>query len=200
LLNEPSVTIRRVLPLSSLMVTRMRWPDMVLPMSLLPLWPEAEEEAEDLLDLLDLDFALDFFSGSTLVTVALAGIDAAAEADWLALALAVPDWVADALVAPVWSLNGLAVLALAPTSGVAVLAVVLVVVLPVCAARVASLGQAPLPVVPAVPLVPLVVAAVPPFISLVLLSSKRFDLQAAREAANKTANNRLLRGLFMMAP
>jgi hypothetical protein len=70
---------------------------MVLLVSLLPLWPEADEDAEDELDLLDLALALDFFSGSTFVTVALAGIDAAAEDDWVALALAVPDCVPVAL-------------------------------------------------------------------------------------------------------
>jgi hypothetical protein len=99
---------------------------MVVPVPLAPLWPVAEEVAEDELDLPDLVFALGFFSGSTLVTVALAGMVAVADEDGVALAL--PDWVLEAVVPPVWLLRfDVLVLALAPTSGVAVWAVVVAV-------------------------------------------------------------------------
>jgi hypothetical protein len=57
----------------------------------------------------------------------------------------------------------------------------------------------PLELEPEVPLEPLLVAEVPPMVS-VLSVLIRFDLHAAREAANNTANNILLRGLFMISP
>jgi hypothetical protein len=52
----------------------------------------------------------------------------------------------------------------------------------------------------AVLVLPLVVAALLVPMSLAIVSLVRFDLHAARDAANMTANNILLRGLFMIAP
>jgi hypothetical protein len=131
-----------------------------------------------------------------LVTVALAGIDAAADEDWVALALAVPDWVPVALlVLPVWPASWvLLVLALAPTSGVAVLAVEPVVAMPLPGLVVGvTRSSHPLPVAELL-LLPLVVAV------LLVLSFSSLVLQAVNDAASRMANKVVVRALFMIAP
>jgi hypothetical protein len=88
----------------------------------------------------------------------------------------------------------LLVLALAPTSGVALLAVELVVAMPLPGLVVGvTRSSHPLPVAELL-LLPLVVAL------LLVLSLSSLVLQAVNDAANMTANKVLVRALFMIAP